>query len=101
MAGIIEIVVLTQQPKSHLTGLPDLSGLINQLHYQFVDVHKIDKKIDVKQLQFGSKLDANSGKREEYFTVKEIISPELIRLNNDLIVRLLGVKQTPHPQRQK
>ncbi|MDR1722840.1 MAG: site-specific DNA-methyltransferase, partial [Tannerella sp.] len=68
---------------------------INQLPYQFVDTHKIDKKIDVKKLQFGSKIDSNSGKREEYFTVKEIISPELIKLNNDLIIRLIGIKQNP------
>jgi site-specific DNA-methyltransferase (adenine-specific) len=73
----------------------NLESLINQLPYQFVDTHKIDKKIDVKKLQFGSKIDSNSGKREEYFTVKEIISPELVKLNNDLIIRLIGIKQNP------
>ncbi len=70
---------------------------IEELPYQFVDTLKLDKKIDVKKLQFGSKLDADStGKREEYFSVKEVISPELIRLNNDLIIRLIGIKQNPH-----
>jgi site-specific DNA-methyltransferase (adenine-specific) len=65
-----------------------------KLPYQFVDVHKLDKKIDVKKLQYGSKIDAESStKREELFTVKEIISPELLKLNNDLIVRLIGIKQ--------
>ncbi len=69
---------------------------IKELPYQFVDTHKLDKKIDVKKIQFGSKLDANStGQREEYFSVKEVISPELIRLNNDLIIRLIGIKQNP------
>jgi site-specific DNA-methyltransferase (adenine-specific) len=68
---------------------------ISQLPYQFVDTHKIDKKIDVKKLQFGSKIDSKSGKREEYFTVKEIISPELVKMNNDLIIRLIGIKQNP------
>ena len=61
--------------------------------YVFKDPHKLDKKIDVKKLQFGSKLDNNSAKREEYYSVKEIISPELLKLNNDLIVRLIGVKE--------
>jgi site-specific DNA-methyltransferase (adenine-specific) len=65
------------------------------LPYQFVDTHQLDKKIDVKKLQYGSKIDKNSGAREEYFTVKEIISPELIKLNNDLIIRLIGIKQNP------
>jgi len=69
---------------------------INNLPYQFVDTHKLDKKIDVKKLQYGSKIDTESnGQREEYFTVKEIISPELVRLNNDLIIRLIGIKQNP------
>lgn len=67
---------------------------IKELPYIFKDTHKLDKKIDVKKLQFGSKLDANgTDKKEEYFTVKEVISPELVRLNNDLIIRLIGVKQ--------
>jgi len=71
-------------------------GQIEKLPYQFVDTLKLDKKIDVKKIQFGSKLDAEStGKREEYFSVKEVISPELIRLNNDLIIRLIGIKQNP------
>ncbi len=67
---------------------------IKELPYIFSDTHKLDKKIDVKKLQFGSKIDANGmEKRDEYFTVKEIISPELVRLNNGLTVRLIGIKQ--------
>jgi site-specific DNA-methyltransferase (adenine-specific) len=74
----------------------DFSESIKKLPYQFVDVHKIDKKIDVKKLQFGSKIYADSTtKREELFSVKEIISPELLKLNNDLTVRLIGIKQNP------
>lgn len=69
---------------------------INNLPYKFIDTHKLDKKIDIKKIQFGSKIDAKStGKREEYFTIKEIINPELVRLNNDLLIRLIGIKQNP------
>ncbi len=69
---------------------------IKELPYQFIDMHKLDKKIDVKKIQYGSKIDTNStGKREDLFSVKEIINPELIRLNNDLIIRLIGIKQNP------
>ena len=68
----------------------------NALPYRFVDVHKIDKKIDVKTLQFGSKIDKNSSeKREEFYTVKEIISPELLVLSNGLTIRLIGITQDP------
>jgi len=74
----------------------DFEKKIKKLPYQFVDTHKLDKKIDVKKLQYGSKIDAESdGKREDFFTVKEIISPELVKLNNDLVIRLIGVKENP------
>jgi site-specific DNA-methyltransferase (adenine-specific) len=87
----VDVEVLIQQKIK-----TDFSEKIKKSPYRFIDTHKIDKKIDVKKLQYGSKIDAeSSGKREEYFTVKEIISPELIRLNNDLIIRLIGIKQNP------
>ena len=66
---------------------------IQKLPYIFKDPIKVDKKIDPKKLQFGSKIDQDSGQREEYFTVKEVVSPELIKLSNGLTVRLLGIKQ--------
>jgi len=63
------------------------------LPYIFSDPHKLYKKIDIKKLQFGSKIDKeSSGKREEFFTVKEVISSEFLRLSNDTTVKLLGVK---------
>lgn len=71
----------------------DLNIEIENLPYIFKDPHKLDKKIDPRKLQFGSVIDKNSGEREIYYSVKEVISPELIKLNNDLIIRLLGVKE--------
>lgn len=69
---------------------------IGKLPYRFVDVHKTDKKIDVKKLQFGSKIDKDSStEREELFSVKKVVSPELISLSNGLTVRLIGIKQNP------
>lgn len=64
----------------------------NIMPYMFVDPHKLDKKIDVKKLNFGSKLDQLDAKRVDLHTVKEVISPEKVLLNNGLIVRLIGVK---------
>jgi site-specific DNA-methyltransferase (adenine-specific) len=72
----------------------DFNKQIDTLPYKFVDTHKLDKKIDPKKLQFGSKIDQNSSThREEYYSVKEVVSPELIKLNNDLVVRLIGIKE--------
>jgi len=71
----------------------DYNKQIQSLPYIFNDPHKLDKKIDIKKLQFGSKLDKeSSGKREEFFTIKAVISPEVILLSNNLKVRLLGIK---------
>jgi site-specific DNA-methyltransferase (adenine-specific) len=72
----------------------DFEMEIQKLPYIFKDPHVLDKKIDVKKLQFGSKIDKDSSTtREELFTVKEVISPEKIRLSNDLTIKLLGVKE--------
>lgn len=72
----------------------DFEKEIQKQPYIFKDPHKLDKKIDVKKLQFGSKIDKDSSsKREEFFTVKEIISPEKIRLSNDLTIKLIGIKE--------
>ncbi|MFI5222222.1 MAG: DNA-methyltransferase, partial [Bacteroidia bacterium] len=69
---------------------------IQKLPYIFKDPHALDKKIDIKKLQFGSKLDKEgSTKREDFFTVKEVISPEKMRLSNDLTIKLIGIKEDP------
>lgn len=72
----------------------DFEPDILNLPYIYKDPHKLDKKIDPKKLQFGSKIDKNgSEKRENLFTVREIISPSRIKLSNDLIIRLIGIKE--------
>ena len=70
----------------------DLEKEFENLPYRFIDFQKLDKKIDPKKLPFGSKIDKNNSQREQYYSVKEIISPELVRLSNGLVVRLIGVK---------
>jgi site-specific DNA-methyltransferase (adenine-specific) len=74
----------------------DFEKEIQTLPYIFKDPHTLDKKIDVKKLHFGSKIDKDSSaKREELFTLKEIISPEILRLSNGLTIKLLGIKEDP------
>lgn len=65
------------------------------LPYVFRDPHKMDKKIDVKKLQFGSKIDDKEQKREDLFSVKNVLSANTIELNNGLVVKLLGIKTIP------
>jgi site-specific DNA-methyltransferase (adenine-specific) len=65
---------------------------IAKLPYQFKDPIKFDKKIDPKKLKFGSKIDFSENPRQDFFSVKNIISPEELILNNNLKVKLLGIK---------
>jgi DNA modification methylase len=80
------------QPASSINFMEE----IKKLPYIFKDPHTLDNKIDVKKLQFGSKIDKESSTtRGELFTVKEVISPEKIRLSNDVIIKLIGIKEDP------
>ena len=65
---------------------------ISELPYIFKDTIKFDRKIDPKKLQFGSKIDSTENEAINTYSVKEIISPEKFLLNNDLLVKLIGVK---------
>lgn len=85
-----EISVVKQQQNFYY------NETIKLLPYRFIDAHKICNKIEIKKLQFGSRIDSTStNKREELHIVKEIINPELVKLNNGLIIRLIGIKQNP------
>jgi len=65
---------------------------IAKLPYQFRDPIKFDKKIDPRKLKFGSKIDFSETPRQNFFSVRSIISPEEVILNNNLKVKLLGIK---------
>jgi len=71
----------------------DYKDEILKLPYIFKDPVKFDKKIDPKKLRFGSKIDNSSSQRETYYSVKEIVSPEIVVLDGDLKVRLIGIKE--------
>ena len=73
----------------------DVENKMKSLPYLFNDPHKMNNKVDIKQLQFGSKINKCSKKREEYFSVKTILSPNIVMLNNGLTIRLLGIKEKP------
>jgi len=68
---------------------------INKLPYVFKDPVKFDKKVDPRKLQFGSKIHNHDSVRENYYCVKEIISPERLVIGDGLKVKLLGVKENP------
>lgn len=65
---------------------------IKKLPYIFQDPVKFERKIDPKKLRFGSKIDQSDHQRERYYRVKEVLSPEVLILDNGLKIRLIGVK---------
>jgi site-specific DNA-methyltransferase (adenine-specific) len=83
--AVIEIKVKMPQPQN-------FEKEIARLPYIFKDKVRFDKKVDPRKITFGSKVDGTEGKREEYFSVKRVISPEVLELNNGIHVRLLGIK---------
>lgn len=78
----------------------DFQEEIKRLPYIFKDPIKFDKKIDPKKFGFGSKIDQNHTIRENYYSIKEIINPETLVLNNDLKVRLIGIRERPENRTQ-
>lgn len=68
---------------------------IKKLPYIFKDPVKFDKKVDPRKLQFGSKINKQNSSREEYYCVKEVVSPEQLVIGDGLKVKLLGVKEKP------
>lgn len=69
------------------------TATFDRLPYVFKDPHRMDKKIDVKKLQFGSTIDGSSTKRDDLLSVIQVLSPEQIELSNGIVVKLLGVKE--------
>ncbi|MHB8280398.1 MAG: DNA methyltransferase [Candidatus Humimicrobiaceae bacterium] len=70
----------------------DYKEEISKLPYIFKDPIKFNSKIDPKKLQFGSKIDSAKEEKINFYSIKEIINPEKLLLNNGLIIRLIGVK---------
>ncbi len=88
-----EKVVFSESKEKHRFSFDDLP-------YYFHDPHKMDKKVDVKKLNFGSKIDGKDNNREIFFSVKRVISPTSIELSSGLIVNLLGIKSIPEHEEE-
>jgi site-specific DNA-methyltransferase (adenine-specific) len=78
----------------------DFKEEIGKLPYIFKDAIKFDKKVDPKKLRFGSKIDNFDYERETYYSVKDIVSPKILTLNNGLKIRLLGIKEKPEKKEE-
>lgn len=66
---------------------------MERLPYIFHDSLKMKNKVDIKKLQFGSKIDQNTQQNEIYYTVKNVLSPTELVLNTGLRIRLIGIRE--------
>lgn len=79
----------------------DLPKRIESLPYRFFDPHRLDKKIDPRKLKFGSRIEeGDDGAGARLYSVREVISPEILRLDTGVSVRLLGVAEQPSHREQ-
>ena len=58
----------------------------------------MNNKVDIKSLQFGSKIDKNARQNDTYYTIKNVLSPTELILNTGLKIRLLGIKPIEEKQ---
>jgi len=78
----------------------DYKEAFKRLPYIFKDPVKFDKKIDPRKLHFGSKINSDSQKRQDYHCVKKVISPTELELDDGLKIRLLGIKEKTEKKAQ-
>jgi site-specific DNA-methyltransferase (adenine-specific) len=65
---------------------------IQKLPYVFRDPVRIDRKIDPKKRRFGSKIDTESKNDVTYYNVKKVISPNVLELNDGVLIKLIGIR---------
>lgn len=73
---------------------------LKKLPFIFKDPVKFDRKIDPRKLQFGSKINGESQARQDYHSVKRVISPTELELDDGLKIRLLGIKEKSEKKQQ-
>jgi site-specific DNA-methyltransferase (adenine-specific) len=80
--------VTKQETRAAATRAERISGL----PYVFKDPVMIRKRIDPKRKEYGSKIDAGHRRKNEFYAVKEVASPERLVLSNGMTIRLLGIR---------
>jgi modification methylase len=85
-----QITILKQ--KRHAA---DFKDKIESLPYIFHDSVKMEKKIDPRQLVFGSKITGKEDSVKSTYRVLQLIDVDLVKLSNGLEVRLLGIEPLP------
>jgi site-specific DNA-methyltransferase (adenine-specific) len=80
--------------------IENFENRIRELPYIFNDPHMFDKKIEPPELTFGSKINAATNNEKNYYSVKKVLGPDRIQLNNGNIVNLIGIEIKPDKEQE-
>lgn len=69
----------------------DFKQEIKKLPYVFRDMVKFEKKKNAGDNTFGSKIKAKQKEKFKYLRLKRVITPNILELNNEQIVKLIGI----------
>jgi len=64
----------------------------SKLPYVFKDPIELNKKVDPRKLNFGSKINGDETKKENLYSIKKIINTDIILLDTGQLVKLIGIK---------
>jgi len=81
----IDVIISEQEEIS-----ADFKNLIAALPYKYSDYEKMNKKVDPRQLVFGSKISGKEPTANEYYRMKRVVDACTIELSTGALIRLLG-----------
>ena len=73
---------------------------LSRLPYLFKDFHQLQRQADPQKNPYGSRISMRRQEPSTFLAVKEIMSPNLIRLSNEHVVRLIGVAEKEKQRQQ-
>jgi modification methylase len=73
----------------------DAAAAIARLPYVFSDPHRLDRRRDPRQAGYGSRVDGPPTEKRRLLSVKEVMSPDAVVLEDGRRLRLLGIRPRP------
>jgi hypothetical protein len=73
----------------------DAPAAIARLPYVFSDPHRLDRRQDPRKAGYGSRVDGTPTEGRQLLSVREVLSPEMVVLEDGRRLRLLGIQARP------
>ena len=96
-AGAAGASVLVERQEA---GDADFGAELADLPYVFSDPHKLDLRLDPRKAGYGSRIDGPPTEKRRLFSVREVLSPVLVVLDDGRRLRLLGIRSRAGKERE-